>query len=267
MGTFGSSLWGSGGGAGTVGAAGLPISSLINPAYRIAGITQWVGIVPSNDMYVEAIGALNALLEITNCDGHKIFTTSIATYPLNAGQKLYSIGPGGDFDAPRPLYIRGANALFPTTPVVRRHVDILDDDQWRSITVQDIVGAPPYQLYYDGGFDSNGRGQIYLRFQPPAGYSLELYTWQALSSSFTSSTDVAYLPPGYQLFLTYNLAKQLATLNPNMANMSPRAYEIADSSMMTLIALNSHSPRIACEPGLSGEEFGPGYGWLDGGIQ
>lgn len=249
--------------------AGVAISTIIMPAYRIAGITKRAMIVPSTDMYAEAIPELNRLLGSWNCDGHKIYDTGIsAALPLTVGQKTYTIGPGGNFDVARPVCVVGANLLFPTSPVVRRQLDILDDDQWRAVRLQDLSGAPPYELYYDGGMDSNGRGQIYLRFQPPAGYSLELYTWHALKRDFSASTDIAVLPDGYEQALVYNLAKQLAALNPEDEHMSPKSYEIAESSLAILIALNSSAPRIACEPGLDGGgDYGGGYGWLDGGIQ
>jgi hypothetical protein len=262
----GSAIWGSPG-TGTGGATvGVPLGAgIIMPAYRIAGITQRAMIVPSEDMYAEAIPELNRMLGSYSCDGHKIYTTAISDpFTLVEDQKIYTIGPGGDFDTDRPLFIRGANILFPTDPVVRRGVSILDDDQWRAIAVQDVPGAPPYALYYDGGMDSNGRGSIYLRFQPPAGYSLELYTWQSLQTTFVSADDVAVFPLGYEQALVYGLAKQLAALNPNMANMSPRSYEIADRALATLISLNTKAPRLANDPALTGPDGGPGYGWLSG---
>jgi hypothetical protein len=236
------------------------------PAYRVAGVTKWVGVTPSADMYTEAIPELNRLLAAWNCDGHKIYNTSIESFDLVADQKIFSIGPGGDFDTERPNFIRGANILLPTDPVVRKHVDILDDDQWRAIKVQDVAGAPPYQLYYDGGLDSTtGRGQIYLRFQAPADYQLELYTWQRLKTTFSASTDVAVFPDGYERALVYNLARSLAALNPHMATMSADAYKIADQSLDTIITLNTRSPRLHNDPALIGPDPGPGYGWLDGG--
>src|SRR4051794_9950870 len=116
--------------------AGVAISTIIMPAYRIAGITQRAGIVPSTDMYGESIPELNRLLGSWDCDGHKIYATSIVSAALTADLKTYTIGSGGTFNVPRPLFIRGADLLYPTTPVVRQPVDILDADQWRAITVQ-----------------------------------------------------------------------------------------------------------------------------------
>lgn len=266
---FGSAIWGSPGTGATTPTAsvGVPLGSgIIMPAYRIAGITQRAMIGPSDDMYSEAIPEANRLLGSWNCNGHLIYNTLVLTFPLRSGEKMYSIGPGCDWDTPRPLYIKGANVLFPTTPVVRRGVQILDDEQWRAVTVQDIPGAPTYQIYYDGGLDSSGRGNVYIRFQPPDGYSLELYTWQALKTTFTDRDDVAVFPQGYEHALVYGLAKCLAALNPNLANMSAAAYVIADRALAALISFNTRSPRLHGDPALSGDDPGSGYGWLDGGI-
>jgi hypothetical protein len=165
------------------------------------------------------------------------------------------------------MFVRGANILEPTNPVVRRSVSILDVDQWRAIGLQDVPGAPPHQMYYNAGYDGDGRGKIYLRFQPPAGYILELYTWLRLRTSFESKDDVALFPDGYSLAIVYNLAKHLAAMNPTEEAMSPRAYDIAESSLATLISLNTRSPRIEPEPGFASCDGGSGHGWLDGGYE
>lgn len=266
MGTFGASLWGAGGTGSTAATVGVPLSSLILPAYRIAGITKRAMIVPSQDMYDEAIPELNRMLASWNCDGHKIFTTSIATYPLTTGQKAYTIGPGGDFNADRPLFIKGATVLLPTSPVIRWPMDILDDDEWRSVEIQDISGAPPYELYYDGGLDTNGRGTISIRFQPPDGYTLELYTWQRLQANFSSSSDIAIFPDGYEAAIVDNLGLRLAKLNPHMAALGPTAVDDARRSLNAIMTLNQRSPKMATEPGLC-REYGHGRGWLDGNIR
>jgi hypothetical protein len=85
MGTYGSSVYS--GGAGSGGAAGVPLGSgIIMPAYRIAGIIKREMLEPSADMYAESIPELNRLLGSYNCDGRKIFSTSIDEYTLTADQ-------------------------------------------------------------------------------------------------------------------------------------------------------------------------------------
>ncbi len=237
---------------------------IIKPALRMAGITKRPGIGPGPDQTDELIPAANRMLASWNCDGHKIFTTSIDEYDLVGGQKIYSIGPSGDFNAPRPIHISEANFLFPTDPVLRRPIKILDDDEWSRIAVQDIASAPTWYLYYDGGFDALGRAKIYIVGQPPAGYKLELYTWQALKADFTATSDAVILPPGYEEALTTNLAIKAALLYPLESVVARNALAMAElrieakKALHALIVLNSSSPVLRSEIAYLG--FGAG-GW------
>lgn len=267
---MGGGMWGTPG-TGSSGSAGTVLSVLLDAALRIAGLLHRPGWTHSDDQYNELIPATNRMLSSWNCDGHKVYDTSIDEYALTEDQKSYTIGPGGELDngsakGARPLFVAGANLIFPTDPQVRRRVGILTDAEWRSISIQDIPGAPPYQLYFDGSMDSNGLGRIYLRFQPPAGYILELYTWQRLAAAFVNKTDVAVFPDGYEEAIVYNLAVRAASLNPNESNLAPDARDLAARALNTLKAFNAKSPRIGCDPAFNSDlDEGGGYGWLDAG--
>ncbi len=214
---------------------------------RIAGITTLPMTTPNVDQYNELIPMVNRMLSSWNCDGHKIFTTSIEDFPLNEGQKIYTIGPGGDFDTDRPIYIKYADILFPTDPIYRRRMYIMNDDEWSQVGIQEIGGAPPFALYYDGGMSDLGQAQIYIYFQPPAGYTLELYTWKQLKTSFTSPDDVAIFPPGYEHAITWNGGVQIAGMYPLEARLSPVAPKTAADALQNLIILNSQIPVMQSE--------------------
>lgn len=264
MSTIGTGLWGAGlFGAGPSGTtAGALISTILDPALRIAGITKRPGIGPSADQYGELIPALNRMIGSYNLDGHRIFTTSIDEYAFVDGQKIYTIGPGGDFDNPRPIFITGANTIFPTDPQVRQAIRILSQAQWRAITVQDISGAPAYGLYYGNSMDDAGLGRIYIEPQAPTGYLLELYTWLALADSFTSSTDAVVLPPGYAAMLTWNLGVEAAIMYPLESHLHPLATEKAAQALNAVITSNSKAPEMAIEQGADGRSGRQvGYGW------
>lgn len=264
----GSGTFGGPGGDGSV-TQGTVLSVLLDAALRVAGLLSRPGWSHSDDQYNELVLAVNRMLGSWNCDKHKVYNLSIDEYALVAGQKLYTIGTGGDLDngteGARPLRIAGANVIYPTTPQVRRPVEILSDSEWRRISVQDVSGAPPYQLYYDGAIDSEGLSNLYLRFQPPAGYILELYTWQRLAAAFTNKTDLAIFPDGYEEAIVYNLAVRAASLNPREADLAPDARELAGRALNILKAFNAKSPRIGSDPALGGsdEDSDGGYGWLD----
>lgn len=233
-------------------------------ALRRAGITKRPGIIPSTDQTTELTGEANRLLNSWNCDGHKVFNTLISLYDLISGQKQYSIGPGGDFDGQRPLYIEDANFLFPTSPAVRLPIQILEDEGWSKVMVQDIPAAPPWYLYYDRSYNSSGQGQIFIVGQPPSGYQLELYMTQNLST-FASSGDTVVWPPGYEYALETNLALCACALFPLESTVAtnPRAMVLlekqASQALNALIILNSTCPVLRNETAQIG-----GYGGTTG---
>ena len=247
-------------------------SVYITEALRMAGITMLPSTVPGTDRTSEGLIVLNRMLNGWNANADLIYTVDINLFPLTAGQKTYTIGTGGDFDMARPTFIKDANILFPTSPVVRRPVDLLSDDEWAAVAIQDISGAPPFQLYYDGGYDSNSLGNIYLRFQPPTGYSLELYTPHQLDDNMLSASTAIVVPDGYREAISLNLAVALADMYPHFAKMNPNVYTRAALAKRRIMTLNMENPRIGCDPALQGNTGANGSalvgrGWLDGGIR
>lgn len=241
------------------------LANLLDPMLRMAGITARPMMTAPTDAYAELIPMVNRMLSSYSLDGHRIYTADINQFNLTSGKKIYTIGPGGELDCPRPIYIKEANVLLPTTPVVRWRLAILSDDEWAQISIQDLPGAPPVAIYYDGGMDANGRGNLYLWFQPPPSYTLELYTWLALKSNFTAVTDAVVLPPGYEEMIVTNGAVRAAALYPREAAMSPDVRELARQALQQVIISNSSSPTQLVEPGFDGEKtYGEYRGWLDG---
>lgn len=244
---------------------GVAISTLILPAYRVAGITQRAMIEPSTDMYDEAIPEFNRMIGQWNCERPKIFTIAINAFNLGA-QKIYFVGSGatpgtvtiggqvwsaGAFDMQRPQEIQngiiglgpaGANALVRMPPMQQ-----LDDQAWAKIALQDIPGAVPLAFYYDGSYDTTtGFGLIYLWPQSASGYSVEWYVWNLLDT-VALKTDLVALPPGYESAIVYNLAVRLAALNPNEANISPDSKELARVSLAAIERKNAVTPNMTTD--------------------
>ena len=244
---FGTGLWGGIGGGG-VPSVGIPLSQILIPALRIAGITILPGTTPSIDQYTELIPQVNRMMSSYNLDGHRVYSASIDSYPLVGGQKVYTIGPGADFDTTRPIFITCAVMMFPTNPVYRQPVRItLDESEWMQISVQDIPGAPAFILYYDGGLDDNGWGRIYLYPQPPTGYRLEISTVLQLKNNFTAISDVVLVPPGYEEMMVTNLAIRCATMYPHESVLSPDARDMAARALQSVIISNSKNPALQNE--------------------
>lgn len=264
MGTFGGGTFG-GPGGGSGGTAGVPLSGILNAALRIAGITWLPGTTPGIDAYNELIPALNAMMDSYSLDGHRVYTSTIIDFPLTAGQKVYTIGPGAEFDTPRPIQIAAASILFPTDPTIRYPMRIiLDEKQWMNITVQDIAGAPPWLLFYDAGYDENGWAKIYLYYQPTDGYTLELATWLQLQTGFTFASDVVVLPPGYEEMIRWNLGLTAAGMYPLESKIHPQAEVKAYAALQAIIVSNSKCPALRSEAAYTnrrGRGQGLPYGW------
>lgn len=238
------------------------LADLLKPALRMAGITQRPGITPSPDQYNELIPAVNRMLQAKNCNGHSVFATSIDQYELNSGQKIYTIGPGGDFPTARPQFIKDANLVFPTTPQLRTPLKILDEHEWSLISMQDIGSSLPWAIFYNPTYGSDGRGTIYLAFQPPDGYLLELYTWTLLGASFTSITDLVILPDGYEDFIVTNMAVKACSLEPTLSILGQPAKmrELREEQRRAndaITILNTRCPTLRSEA----EFLGRGASW------
>ena len=243
---FGTGLWG-GIAGGVPSNVGVPLWTIIQRAYRIAGITKWVGTTPQDDWFTEAIAEMNAMIGTLNLSRLNIFTISINAFNIGSGQKVFTIGPGADFDMPRPQSIEngviglgpvGSNNLVRMPPMYQ-----MNDQEWALISLQDIPNGVPLSFYYDGSFDpETGWALIYLWTQTTMSYSVEWYCWQAIPTFITKNDQVA-LPPNYPDLFVYSLAERLANLNPLQQHMTAESREQARKCRAALQSYNAPSPR------------------------
>lgn len=242
---FGGGVFGGSGGVGGA-SVGVPLSEIIMPAYRIAGITMKARIRPNADMFAEAVPELNRFIGGLNTSRLNIFTVAINEFQLTTA-KVFTIGPGADFDMARPQRILQGVVVIPgtgATPVRLPPMYQMDDEEWSWVSLQDVPNAVPLAFYYDGSYDtSTGYGSIYLWPQASAQYQVEWYTWQALPT-FATQDDIVSLPPGAEDMLVYNLAKRLAALNPRESKMDPMSYAIARDTLAAWQSYNAPQPKV-----------------------
>src|SRR5438552_535477 len=89
------------------------VADILYRSYRMARALKHPGqgISPSESQ--EGIGILNSMLDGMKIEGLLMFTTRRSEWDVAVGQKVYSIGPGGDFDMERPEHIHRASYLVP----------------------------------------------------------------------------------------------------------------------------------------------------------
>src|SRR5262245_16734473 len=216
---------------------------LIYPALRKANISIGPQRIPSPAQFQDAIEELTRFIGSLNCDPLNIYSFDIETFPLKKGQKTYTIGqdPEGvrcaDWDVPRPQGIQYANVIWQTNPPPLRYpVQILTDQQWANVRMQDIGNTIPWALYTDGSYPIS---TVYIYGQPMADMLLELYLWHSIPA-FQALTDVVVLPPGYEDALVLNLACRLA---PHFQRaISPDVTAQARESLMRLQSYNAPQP-------------------------
>ncbi len=258
MGTFGSGVFGGGGGSGGGGSVGVPLASIVQRAYRIAGITKWVGTTPQDDWFTEAIAELNAFIGTLNLNRLNIFTVAVTNTPLSSGIKAYLVGSGatpqtiagvdyGAFDMPRPQRIENGVVLLGPADnqnVVRMPpMYQMNDAEWALISLQNVRNGIPLSFYYDGSYDpETGFGIIYLWPQTDNNYSVDWFTWQSVPK-FISKDDTVALPDGYEDVFVYCLAERLANLNPHQSKMLPESRLQAARCRAALQKYNAPIPK------------------------
>jgi hypothetical protein len=257
MSTFNSGLWGSfpfGYSSGTPVPGLIPISNLIYRAYRIIGVLGEAGRGYSTSELNDGIDVLNSLLDAWGIDRLKVWTIAAAQYPFTSSKQIWTIGidPSGntiaDFGVARPTRIEQANIItqIPGGNPVRTSLELLDDQAWSQIKVQNVASSIPTKLYDDY---ADPLSSLYLWPYPNAGGQIELYTWQ-LFSRYSSATDLLQVPPGYLRAIEYNLALELAPRFPRRAKVSELAVETARIALAEVQAHNAPDPIMSCDLGL-----------------
>lgn len=222
---------------------------LIKRALRMLGVID-----PGQELEAsaarDALETLNSMMSLWATKRLLMYQQTRNVYPLVGGQESYTIGPGGDFDQPRPIYILRAG-IVSNVGLESEHERPMDPmltpQQWRSIGNKRLQSALPRKLYYERSF--------------PLG---TLYPWPVLSSGTLSlaiylpvtvlgfaDLHVEYaFPDGYDEALATNLGVRLSSEwgKPlpdevrQLARESKGAIQIAnitEETMTTDRALNS----------------------------
>lgn len=134
------------------------------------------------------------------------------SFTITANVSTYTIGPGGDLDTTRPLYLTGAALLLnASSPPVEIPTALLTDDAYEALQIKTLTNIQWTNVYYNPTY-SDELGTIFLWPTPTtATNSLILYRGHQFEG-FTMLTASHDLPPGYQDAITYQLALRLAVV-------------------------------------------------------
>jgi hypothetical protein len=199
----------------------------------------------------------------------------------STGAYSYTIGPGQDFDTPRPDKIHAAwvrlnpgtwgAELAATMPFVlgqqptQHPVDlplqiIEAKEDWSRITIKDL-GSIPAAVFYDSAFPV---GTLYFWPVPIAAqYQMHLIVKASLPT-YVTITDPMGLPPEYVDAVVNNLACRIVVASGGQ--ISPFLLGQAKASLETIMMTNSQIPLLSMPAALSGFRGGDASSWAGAGL-
>jgi hypothetical protein len=214
---------------------------IIEAALRIAGVTLDAGRQQQNTSRgSEGLVTLNSLLGTMRTKRMLAYRVQFNDYVLTPGHNPHTIGldNGSDFNQRRPINIRPAKLLYTTDPAQPLTLDltILTYEQYSEIPTKYVQSSVPQALYYDGGSET---GRIYLYPVPSVAHSVQLWTWEPLTTCESVGTLMEF-PDGYQRALEFNLAVDLAPRYPKRSRQGDQImFNQAAESMQAIKIANA----------------------------
>lgn len=188
---------------------------LIKTSMRLIGAIA-TGETPSADEAADGLRALNDVLERWSIESLAVYGNLPEVYATVAGQSLYSYGPGGNWDAPRPAFISN---LYTT-------VDGMDypAQEWALEEYNAVALKSQRQPIVERWVFVNDAplAQVILWPTPSRSTPITLDTPRILTQVAAISTTMT-LPPGYASALQYAVAEELAPQYGSPIDVSARA--------------------------------------------
>jgi len=153
-----------------------------------------------------------------------------------------TIGPGGDVDIQRPVWISELNYVNPgSSPAVEIVMGPMDRDSYANQSIKGLQSGLPQQYFYQTSLDTVV-GTLFIWPQPTTGLTLKLYAPKAVDVPVALS-DTLLGPPGYLDAYIYQLALRLVT--PFSRQVPPLLPSLATDAFLKM-----KRPNI--QPGLMG---------------
>lgn len=206
-------------------------------ASGVLGVGQSALAEDLNDSFT----ALNGLLAVWQRKRWLIWHLT-DNYLTSTGAVSYSVGPGGDFDVPRPDRLEAAffRQFINSTPnQVDYPLEILESrEDYNRIVLKTLPSLPRY-IFYDADFPL---GYVYPWPVPQSGIYQIHITLKATLAQFATLNDSIALPPEYEEALWTNLTVRLAPIY--QYQVRPEVLALAKSSLATIRGANAQVPRL-----------------------
>lgn len=215
---------------------------LINLALKQVGVLG-VGQTAAAEDINDAFKLLNMMLAqwaVKRNVVHQILDVAVTAN----GSQTYTVGPGGNFNGPRPSRLQGAYCRQLATNPIDFPLDVLKSQtDYGRISIK-TMGSLPSAVYYDPQFPLG-----VLHVWPVAGNGYEIHL-QILSplAQFADPYQDINLPAEYEEALMYNLAGRLYP----MYGMQPDqvVIKLAAASLQTVRMANTQTGQLYMPAGL-----------------
>lgn len=173
------------------------------------------GASPSTAQETQGLRVLNRMLDWMNAQKHFIYQVKLEEFAwagVTASRTISGTTP--DFDTTWPNRIEYAAHVDSAGHA--RPLSVTEDrGVYERILDKSLAAEPPEILFFNRAFP---QGTLYIWPVPPSAWTLRLSSWKLLSA-VALITDSIDLPPGYEAFLAWNLAKWLWPSFPNPASL------------------------------------------------
>lgn len=201
----------------------------------------------------DALDLFNDFVDALGAERLAMYTVLRTAHTLTASRASDSIGPGGDINIERPLWIDAAMLVIDTTASIPAEIslEVLTDQGYAAWPNKTMEASQSRAIYYDHAFSSSGRGSVsYLPIPDVGTTQLVLYTPQAPIAQVSSLATVVTFPPAVRRMLRKNLALELAPSYPS-AVVSKLLLKQAAESKAQFKSSNVRPLIRSCDPGLT----------------
>ncbi|HTJ94271.1 MAG TPA: hypothetical protein VL424_14345 [Pararobbsia sp.] len=212
-------------------------ADLILLALKKAGVVG-VGQSAKPEDTLDAFAELNLMFAEWSADNLVVFTKDDIVFQ-STGAQSYTIGPGMDFNCPRPEQIQFGFARQPNgaQPADYQLRVIQTFEEYNEIFLKNL-GAFPAYVFYDGGFPTGN-----VKFWPVISniFEIHLSVMQPIAALDDPADDLN-LPDKYQVAALYNLTERLGS-NYTLP-VDPTVSRIAAKSLLTIKRSNKRTPNL-----------------------
>lgn len=204
----------------------------ITRASIMAGVLAQ-GEVPTSDDADYGMSQLNDMIDIWSIDRLAIPKRDrVGPFNMVSGTPSYTIGSGGVWVNPRPMWIDAAGVIDTISgDDVELPIRMMTIKEWARVPTKNLQSTLPRMAFYDKTYPY---GTFYPYPVPNEANQIVLYVPVAVSEFTNLTTDIS-TPPGYRMAIISNLAVLLAM---GVTDLDETVINLALSSYAAIKAAN-----------------------------